>query len=174
MVLNRHCIRHRSPALKEALATRRNDSLKASAPESPSSAHRGFHGASNKLLAARPLVVGTAISLCSWGLEILAVYLCVVAIGAEVRFLVVTFIFAVASLGGALTMLPGGIGAVEAGMTGMFVSLANLSGGLSVALTFVLRLATVWFATLIGVLGLLFVRRWQDARPAPYEKGTGR
>ena len=118
-----------------------------------------FHGASNELLAARPLVVGTAISLCSWGLEILAVYLCVVAMGAEVHFLVVTFIFAVASLGGALTMLPGGIGAAEAGMAGMFVSIVNLSGGLSVALTFVLRLATVWFATLIGVLGLLFVHR---------------
>ena len=42
MVLNRHCIRRRSPALKEALAARRKDSLKASAPESPSSAHRGL------------------------------------------------------------------------------------------------------------------------------------
>ena len=75
------------------------------------------------------------------------------------HFLVVTFIFAVASSGGALTMLPGGIGVAEAGMAGMFVSIVNLSGGLSVALTFVLRLATVWFATLIGVLGLLFVHR---------------
>ena len=132
-----------------------------------------FHGGSNELLAARPLVVGTVLSLCSWGLEILAVYLCVVAIGAEVPFLVVTFIFAVASLGGALTMLPGGIGAVEAGITGMFASIANLSGGLSVALTFVIRLATVWFATLIGVMGLLFVRRWQDAQRALCKKGTG-
>jgi uncharacterized protein (TIRG00374 family) len=129
MVLNRHCIRHRSPALKEALATRRNDSLKASAPESPSSAHRGFHGASNELLAARPLVVGTAISLCSWGLEILAVYLCVVAMGAAAHFLVVAFIFAVVSLGGALTMLPGGVGAHELGIVGMFASIVNLSGG---------------------------------------------
>ena len=134
----------------------------------------GFHGATNELLAMRPLVVGTVLSLCSWGLELLAVYLCVVAIGAEVHFLVVTFIFVVASLGGALTMLPGGIGAVEAGMAGMFASIVNLSGGLSVALTFVLRLATVWFATLIGVLGLLFVSRWWDARHALCEKDTGR
>src|SRR5919107_779504 len=132
-----------------------------------------FHGGSNELLAARPLVVGTFLSLCSWGLELLAVYLCVVAIGAEVHFLVVTFIFAVASLGGALTMLPGGIGAAEASMVGMFASIANLSGGLSVALTFVLRLATVWFATLIGLLGLLFVSRWWDARHALCKKGTG-
>jgi glycosyltransferase 2 family protein len=57
-----------------------------------------FHGASNELLAARPLVVGTVISFLSWGLEILAVYLCAVGIGAQMPFLVVTFIFAVSSI----------------------------------------------------------------------------
>ena len=56
-------------------------------------------------------------------------------------------------------MLPGGIGAAEAGMTGMFVKLAGLSWSLSVALTFVIRLVTLWFATLVGVVGLLVVRR---------------
>jgi uncharacterized protein (TIRG00374 family) len=118
-----------------------------------------FHGASNELLSARPLVVGTAISFCSWGIEILAVYLCVVGIGAETPFLMVVLIFAVGSIAGALSMLPGGIGVAEAGMAGMFASVAGLSGGLSVALTFVIRFATLWFATLIGVVGLLFVRR---------------
>ena len=89
----------------------------------------------------------------------LGVYLCVVGFGAEVPFLVVVFIFAVGSLGGALSMLPGGIGAAEAGMTGLFASLAGLAGGLSVALTFVIRVATLWFATLIGIVGLFVVRR---------------
>lgn len=118
-----------------------------------------FHGASNELLAARPLLVGTAISFCSWGIEILGVHLCVVGMGAKTPFLVVAFIFVVSSLGGALTMLPGGIGAAEAGLAGMFGTLAGLSGGMSVALTFVIRLATLWFATFIGMVGLLVVRR---------------
>ena len=118
-----------------------------------------FHGASNELLATRPLIVGTAISLCSWGVEILAVYLCVVGIGAGTPFLVVVFIFAVGSIAGGVSMLPGGIGAAEAGMAGMFGTVAGLSGGTSVALTFVIRLATLWFATLVGVVGLLLVRR---------------
>ena len=39
-------------------------------------------------------------------------------------------------------MLSGGIGAAEAGMTGMFAKLAGLSWSLSVALTFVIRLVT--------------------------------
>jgi uncharacterized protein (TIRG00374 family) len=120
---------------------------------------RDFHGASNELLAMRPLLIGTVISFCSWGIEILAVYLCVVGMGVGTPFLVVVFIFAVGSIAGALSMLPGGIGAAEAGMAGMFRSVAGLPGGISVALTLVIRLATLWFATLIGVAGLLLVRR---------------
>ena len=41
----------------------------------------------------------------------------------------------------------------------MLAAVAGLSGGLAVALTFVIRLTTLWFATLIGVAGLLVVRR---------------
>jgi len=105
------------------------DSLKASAPESRSSAHWGLSQGLERAFGSTALVVGIAISLCSWALEILAVYLCVVAVRAAAHFLVVAFILAVVSLGGALTMLPGGIGAAELGIAGMFASIVNLSGG---------------------------------------------
>ena len=118
-----------------------------------------FHGASNELLALRPLLLATVISFLAWGLEILAVYLCVVGMGVEMAFLVVVFIFAVSSLGGALSMVPGGIGVAEAGLVGMFTTVGRLSGGLAGALTLLIRLATLWFATFVGILGLLFVRR---------------
>jgi glycosyltransferase 2 family protein len=118
-----------------------------------------FHGASNELLAFRPLVVASGISFLAWGLECVAVYLCALGVGVGEPFLVVVFVFAVSSLAGAISMLPGGIGAAEAGMAGMFAAVAGLSGGLSVALTFVIRLTTLWFATLIGVAGLLVVGR---------------
>src|SRR5215211_3667365 len=118
-----------------------------------------FHGASNELLAFRPLVVASGISFLGWGLECAAVYLCALGVGAEEPFLVVVFVFAVSSLAGAASMLPGGIGAAEAGMAGMFTAVAGLSGGLAVALTFIVRLTTLWFATLLGVAGLVLVRR---------------
>ncbi len=120
---------------------------------------QAFHGASNELLGARPLVVGTAISFLSWGLECLGVYLCAVGLGAEVGFLMVVFVFAVSSLLGVLSMIPGGIGAVEAGLVLQFGKIAGMSSGLAGALTLVIRLATLWWATLIGILGLLLVRR---------------
>jgi uncharacterized protein (TIRG00374 family) len=120
---------------------------------------RDFHLASNELLAFRPLVVASGISFLAWGLECVAVYLCALGVGVGEPFLVVVFVFAVSSLAGAASMLPGGIGAAEAGMAGMFAAVAGLSGGLAVALTFVIRLTTLWFATLVGVAGLLVVRR---------------
>lgn len=118
-----------------------------------------FHGASNELLALGPILVATVISFLAWGLEILAVYLCVVGMGVATPFLIVSFIFAVSSLAGALSMVPGGIGVAEAGLTGLFRTVANLSGGIAGALTLLIRLATLWFATLVGIVGLLVVRR---------------
>jgi uncharacterized protein (TIRG00374 family) len=119
---------------------------------------RDFHASSNELLATRPLVVGTLISFLSWGLECLGVYLCAVGLGADSPFLLVVFVFATSSLVGVLSMLPGGIGAVEAGLAGQFVAVAGLSTGLAVALTLLIRLATLWFAAIIGIVGLFAVR----------------
>jgi uncharacterized protein (TIRG00374 family) len=120
---------------------------------------RVFHGASNELLGTRPLLVGTAISFFSWGLECAGVYLCAVGLGVDRPFLLIVFVFALSSLVGVLSMLPGGLGAVEAGLYGQFVAVANLSTGLAGALTLVIRLATLWFATVLGICGLLLVRR---------------
>jgi uncharacterized protein (TIRG00374 family) len=117
-----------------------------------------FHASSNELLSSRPLVVGTLISFLSWGLECLAVYLCAVGLGTDMSFLLVVFVFAVSSLIGVLSMLPGGIGAVEAGLYGQFVTVAGLPAGLAAALTVMIRLATLWFATVVGIVGLFVVR----------------
>jgi glycosyltransferase 2 family protein len=128
-----------------------------------------FHGASNDLLGTRPLLVGTAFSFFSWGLECAGVYLCAVGLGVDRPFLLIVFVFALSSLVGVLSMLPGGLGAVEAGLYGQFVTVANLSTGLAGALTLVIRLATLWFATLLGICGLLLVRHLLG--DAPLEPG---
>src|SRR5918998_2853539 len=117
-----------------------------------------FHGATDELLGVRPLVVGSVLSFLAWGLEITAVYLCSVGIGAGLPFLLVVFVFAAGSLLGVGSMLPGGIGAAEASMAGMFRFYAGLPGGLAVALTFLIRLVTLWFAAVIGIVGLMIVR----------------
>jgi uncharacterized protein (TIRG00374 family) len=133
------------------------------------SGHLGaFHGASDELLSVRSLTVTTVMSFVIWGIEILAVYLCAIGIGVDIPFLMLVFIFAVSSILGSLSMLPGGIGAAEAGLTGQFVTIAGLSSGVAVALTMVIRLATLWFAILLGVIGLFVVRLLiGDVEPEP-------
>ena len=126
-----------------------------------------FHASSNELLGTRPLIVGTVISFLSWGLECLGVYLCAVGLGVEKDFLLVVFVFAVSSLLGVLSMLPGGIGAVEAGLALQFRAVAELSAGVAGALTLVIRLATLWFATLVGVVGLFAIRVLLGTSPEP-------
>lgn len=118
-----------------------------------------FHGASNRLLAAGPLGMGSALSFGAWGLELLAVYLTVRGVGATVPFLVVVFVFAVASIAGSLSLLPGGIGAAEASLAGMFVAVGGLASGQAAAATLVIRLLTLWFAVFVGILGLAAVQR---------------
>ena len=131
-----------------------------------------FHGASDRLLAARPLSAGTAVSFVSWGLEILAVHLCVVASGAEeVRFLATAFVFAAATVGGVLSMTPGGLGSAEALMIGGFTTVAGLSTGLAGALTLVIRLVTLWFATFLGLAGLLLLKRALGEPPETEQRG---
>jgi glycosyltransferase 2 family protein len=98
-----------------------------------------------------------------------------VGLGADRPFLLIVFVFAVSSLLGVLSMLPGGIGAVEAGLYGQFVTVANLSTGLAGALTLVIRLATLWFATLLGICGLLLVRRLLGDTPLePHDGETNK
>ena len=129
-----------------------------------------FHGASNTLLAAGPLLVGTVISFLSWGLECTGVYLCAVGLGVDRPFLLIVFVFATSSLLGVVSMLPGGIGAVEAGLYGQFVAVANLSTGVAGALTLIIRLATLWFATLLGICGLILVQRLLGDAPLEAEE----
>ena len=131
-----------------------------------------FHGASDRVLAAVPLAAGTAVSFLSWGLEILAVHLCVVASGAEgVRFLVTAFVFAAATLGGVVSMLPGGLGSAEAIMIGGFTTAAGLPTGLAGAPTLVIRLVTLRFATFLGLAGLLLLRRTLGDPPEADRRG---
>lgn len=90
-------------------------------------------------------------------------YLCAVVLGTDRPFLLIVFVFATSSLVGLVSILPGGIGAVEAGLAGQFVAVA----GLAVAFTLIIRQATLWFATLVGIVGLFAERTLLGPSPEP-------
>lgn len=64
------------------------------------------------------------------------------------------FVYGFAMLAGALSFLPGGLGGTEATMTGLLV-LKGMALPQAVAATVIIRLATLWFAVMLGLVALL-------------------
>lgn len=69
-------------------------------------------------------------------------------------------IYAVATLVGALTLLPGGMVGTEGTMVGLLTSMGTTHSSAAAA-TILVRLCTLWFAFLLGVISLLLIQRIQ-------------
>ncbi len=114
-------------------------------------------GSASILLKPKLLIGSTFIALIAWGLEGVALYYIFQYLGAETITLYQAVLIHTASgLIGALSMLPGGIGGMEAAA----ISLSLVYGATqaqAVAATFLIRLLTLWFAVGIGMLAMLSV-----------------
>lgn len=107
------------------------------------------------LLKPKSLIWTTFISIISWSFECFAFYLvCRGFPGTEVPLLGLTFAYAFSILVGALTMLPGGIGATEGSLIGFMEMSMNVVKPVAVAATFIIRACTIWFAVLLGAVTL--------------------
>ncbi|MBI4872833.1 MAG: flippase-like domain-containing protein [Candidatus Riflebacteria bacterium] len=108
------------------------------------------------LLAPAPLLLGTAVSVPAWACEGVAFYLIFAGLqvpGTDFQgppLLGAVFIYSFSTLVGALSMLPGGLGAAEAGLAGLAVSLFAVPTGIAAAATLLVRLLTLWFAVALG------------------------
>ncbi|MCX7840409.1 MAG: lysylphosphatidylglycerol synthase domain-containing protein, partial [Anaerolineae bacterium] len=67
------------------------------------------------------------------------------------------FIYAGASLFGAATFTPGGLGTTEGSMTSLLQLVLGASATLAAAATLLVRVCTLWFAVGLGVLALLIL-----------------
>ncbi len=106
------------------------------------------------LVSPRPLILTTLISIVSWFFECLAFYLVLWGFQAEVGLLPATFIYAFATIMGALLMTPGGIGPTEGTMGGVLVLLMNVPKGIAASATLIIRVCTLWFAVGVGLIVL--------------------
>lgn len=111
-----------------------------------------------RLLTVRPLAFGLALGILAWFSECYAFFLVLACLHIPLSFISALFIYAFSTLFGAITMLPGGLGTTEGSMTGLLV-LRGIPKDLSAAATIVVRIATLWFAVLLGILWLLPYRR---------------
>ncbi len=100
------------------------------------------------------LAMATLISVVAWGAEALAFYWVLNWLGADISLTFAVFVYALSMLAGALSFLPGGLGGAEAVMVSLLV-LKGMATPAAVAATVFIRLATLWFAVVIGLVALI-------------------
>ncbi|MCI0448516.1 MAG: flippase-like domain-containing protein [Chlorobi bacterium] len=115
-----------------------------------------------QMVRFKELFVTIILSIIAWAFECFSFYLIINGFGIgnfeHVNIFVATFVYGFATLVGAATMLPGGLGATDASMTGLLIIL-NIPKSVSVASTLIIRAATLWFAVLVGIAAVLYYQK---------------
>jgi len=115
------------------------------------------------LVRIKPLIIATFVSAVAWFCECLGLYVILRVYSTishiEVSLMSAVFIYGFSTIVGSIAMLPGGLGVTEASLTGLMV-LMKIPKDVSVASTFIIRVATLWFAVLIGVIAVYFYQKY--------------
>lgn len=106
--------------------------------------------------SAQVLALPLLLSVVGWFCECLAFWFVFHGFaGGAADVFTATFVYALATVAGAVAMLPGGLGATEASMAGTLVALpTGLAAPEAAAATVLIRLATLWYAVVLGLVAL--------------------
>jgi len=110
------------------------------------------------LLKPKPVILMTILSLFSWGFECLGYYIILLNFGIDFGLFWTFFSYSFATIIGALSMLPGGLGITEGSLTFMLIK-ENISKNVAFATTFIIRVVTLWFAVLVGVVSVAIYQK---------------
>ncbi|MFO7526104.1 MAG: lysylphosphatidylglycerol synthase transmembrane domain-containing protein [Ignavibacteriaceae bacterium] len=116
------------------------------------------YDSSYKLLAIIPLIKMTLLSVISWGFECLGYYLILANLKIELSLMWASFAYAFATIVGAVSMLPGGLGVTEGSLSYLVID-QGYPKDVAFASTFIVRIITLWFAVLIGVISVLVYQK---------------
>ena len=113
------------------------------------------------LLRPRPLAILSILSVLGWGMECVGYWLILHGFfGVEASLGLCTFLWAATTLIGALSFLPGGLGATEASLGVLASRLAiGMTQPVAVASTLLIRVATLWWGELVGAVALVALMR---------------
>jgi uncharacterized membrane protein YbhN (UPF0104 family) len=141
-------------------------------------AHVPVNGLPERLLRERDIVLRVlgsewweALLLAAgrWVLDYLTLIAALYALGVEPRPSLVLLAFCAAQLLGNLPFTPGGVGFVEAGLTG-FLALAGVGAGAAVVATLAYRLVSFWLPIPAGAVAAVIHRRRygaEEVQPPP-------
>jgi uncharacterized membrane protein YbhN (UPF0104 family) len=111
-----------------------------------------------ELFDLRTLGAATFLSVFGWIAECIAFAWLLDSLGAPVGLQGAMFVFAFSMLAGAVSMLPGGLGGVEAVMLALLV-VAGTPIEIALVATIIIRVTTLWFAVGLGFVTLPLAMR---------------
>lgn len=116
-------------------------------------AHHAFDAYESVYALLRPRILLNAIvlSVIAWSFECLGFWIILHDFRVPPSFLKGTFIYSFSTIVGAVSMLPGGLGTTEGSLTALSI-IAGVPKSIAIASTFIIRVATLWYAVIIGVI----------------------
>ncbi|UCE73684.1 MAG: flippase-like domain-containing protein [Methanomassiliicoccales archaeon] len=118
-----------------------------------------MHETFTKTMEPKGLIGMSFLSAFAWFFECLGFYLVVHGFGESISITQGTFIFSFASLAGAVSMIPGGLGVAEATISGL-LQLYGIPAATSIGIAIIVRFGTLWFGAILGFsVYLLFKKK---------------
>lgn len=118
-----------------------------------------MHLTFEKLMDPENIFMMSFLSAFAWFFECLALYFVIIGFGESISVLISTFVFSFASLAGAVSMIPGGIGVAEVTFSGL-LQYFGLKTATSVGVALIIRSGTLWYGAILGfIVYLIFKKR---------------
>ena len=122
--------------------------------------HRTFENT----MEPKGLIGMSFLSAFAWFFECIGMYLVILGFKECISITQATFIFSFASLAGAVSMIPGGLGVAEVTMSGL-LQFFGLAPTTSVGVALIVRFGTLWYGAIMGMsIYLLFKKRFMKQK----------
>ena len=122
---------------------------------------REFYEGSFTLFEPRATLIAVGLGIISWLGEGIGFYIILLGLGvppSQQTLAIAVFTLSFSTIIGAVSALPGGLGAAEASIAGMLTLLLGLSADTTAAATLLIRFATLWFGVGLGMIVWAFSR----------------
>jgi glycosyltransferase 2 family protein len=95
------------------------------------------------------------LSIVAWIIEFIGIYIILDNFNGNIDLMYSTFVYSLSIIIGAVSMLPGGIGATEGSLTYLLTQF-GFSDYIAITSTLLIRISTLWFSVFIGFIGYIF------------------
>lgn len=129
-----------------------------------------LYGSTYVLLRPKPLLVMLLVSIFSWFFECFAFYLVLNEFDLSISIIFATFVYALSTIAGAVSMLPGGLGVTEGSLSFILIN-SGVTKEIAITSTIIIRVVTLWFAVLLGSIVLFMFQRQIKKQKNMYKNG---